>query len=109
VRPLDQRTRPRTLAPDQVRFVVMGNVFPTGVRLHRKYDLKGSTHKRTVGPSKVSNPRAVLKDLDLDVQLRLSADVHAELMAQVRASLFLSCKAAMGKVWLDTPAACSRG
>ena len=27
----------------------MGNVFPTEVRLHRKYDLKGSTHGRTAG------------------------------------------------------------
>ena len=45
----------------QVRFVVMGNVFPTEVRLHRKYDLKGSTHGRTAGSRKYTEPDAILK------------------------------------------------
>ena len=45
----------------QVRFVVMGSVFPTEVRLHRKYDLKGSTQGRTVGAKKLSNPDTCLK------------------------------------------------
>jgi len=45
----------------QVRFVVMGNVFPTEVRLHRKYDLKGSTHGRTAGVRKYSEPGVILK------------------------------------------------
>ena len=45
----------------QVRFVVMGNVFPTEVRLHRKYDLKGSTHGRTAGIRKYSEPGTILK------------------------------------------------
>ena len=44
----------------QVRFVVMGNVFPTDTKLHRKYDLKGSTHGRTAGPKK-DEPGAILK------------------------------------------------
>ncbi|KAL4513256.1 hypothetical protein Ndes2437A_g09168 [Nannochloris sp. 'desiccata'] len=30
------------------RFLVMGNVLPTDRRMHRKYDLKGSTYKRTI-------------------------------------------------------------
>ena len=47
----------------QVRFVVMGNVFPTEVALHRKYDLKGSTHGRTAGPRALEQPGAVLKVL----------------------------------------------
>jgi hypothetical protein len=45
----------------QVRFVVMGNVFPTEVRLHRKYDLKGSTHGRTAGARKYTEPDIILK------------------------------------------------
>lgn len=44
----------------QARFVVMGNVFPTDVRLHRKYDLKGSTLGRT-SARKSSDPNTVLK------------------------------------------------
>ena len=45
----------------QVRFVVMGNVFPTEVRLHRKYDLKGSLHGRTAGTRKFTEPDTILK------------------------------------------------
>ena len=48
----------------QVRFVVMGNVFPTEVRLHRKYDLKGSVHGRTAGARKYTEytePDIILK------------------------------------------------
>ena len=41
--------------------MVMGNVFPTEVRLHRKYDLKGSLHGRTAGPRKFTEPDTILK------------------------------------------------
>ena len=44
----------------QVSFVVMGNVFPNDVPLHRKYDLKGSTYGRTAG-KKINSPGAMLK------------------------------------------------
>ncbi len=44
----------------QARFVVMGNVFPTDVRLHRRYDLKGSTLGRT-SARKSGDPNTVLK------------------------------------------------
>ncbi len=43
-------THPSTLPFLQVRFVVMNNVFRTDLDLHRKFDLKGSTHGRTAGP-----------------------------------------------------------
>jgi hypothetical protein len=45
----------------QVRLVIMCNVFPTDIRLHRKYDLKGSTYGRTAGPEALSDRTAVLK------------------------------------------------
>ena len=38
----------------------MGNVFPTETRLHRRYDLKGSTYGRTAGV-KLTDPNATLK------------------------------------------------
>lgn len=44
----------------QVRFLVMGNVFPTDTRLHRKFDLKGSTYGRTAGARR-NDPSATLK------------------------------------------------
>ena len=54
----------------QVRFVVMGNVLPSDVRLHRKYDLKGSTYGRTAGAeARATNPHCTLKDLDVDMQV----------------------------------------
>lgn len=55
----------------QVRFVVMNNLFPTSLPVQRQYDLKGSTLGRTAagrGP--------VLKDLDLDVSIRLEDGWH---------------------------------
>lgn len=38
----------------------MGNVFQTEALLHRKFDLKGSTHGRTAG-ARAARPAAVLK------------------------------------------------
>ena len=38
----------------------MGNVFQTEALLHRKFDLKGSTHGRTAG-ARATSPAAVLK------------------------------------------------
>lgn len=52
------------------RFLVMGNVLPSNKRMHRKYDLKGSTYKRTAGKEKMdSEPGATLKDLDIDIKV----------------------------------------
>ena len=54
----------------QVRFVVMGNVLPSDLRLHRKYDLKGSTYGRTAGrEARAADPHCTLKDLDVDMQV----------------------------------------
>ena len=61
---------PRCPPPPQVRFLVMGNVLPSDRRLHRKYDLKGSTWNRSVGPERrAADPHATLKDLDLDLRV----------------------------------------
>ena len=68
----------------KVRFVVMGNVFPSDVVLHRRYDLKGSRHGRTAGAEALARPNAVLKDLDVDVALALDARTHAELSRALR-------------------------
>jgi len=54
----------------KVRFIVMGNVFPTDVDLHRRFDIKGSTHGRTAGREAAARPGTILKDLDVDVALR---------------------------------------
>jgi hypothetical protein len=45
---------PHTHTHTQVRFLVMSNMFKTDLQIHRKFDLKGSTHGRTVGEQNLS-------------------------------------------------------
>lgn len=82
------RVKPRHGA--KVRFVVMNNIYRSDQEIHRKYDLKGSTHGRTAGeekppPGTVVPPAAVFKDLDLDFQFKLSPARYDMLMAQLKA------------------------
>ena len=58
----------------QVRFIVMNNLFQTDLHVQRKYDLKGSTQGRFSG--KVPTPNTILKDLDLDMSLKLEEGWH---------------------------------
>ena len=58
----------------QVRFIVMNNLFQTDLQIQRCYDLKGSTQGRFSG--KTPSPGTVLKDLDLDICLKLEEGWH---------------------------------
>lgn len=67
------------------RFLVMGNVLPTNKRLHRRYDLKGSKYKRTVGEERKKNDStATLKDLDIDMAFELTSAAHGQLLTQLQ-------------------------
>lgn len=56
----------------QVRFVIMGNLFCTEYAIHRRFDLKGSSHGRTTDkPDSEIDPTTTLKDLDLNYIFRL--------------------------------------
>eukprot|EP00105_Crassostrea_gigas_P023428 XP_011443264.1 PREDICTED: phosphatidylinositol 4-phosphate 5-kinase type-1 alpha isoform X3 [Crassostrea gigas] len=67
---------PRTLLPKfygfysyqsggkNIPFVVMNNLLPSSVKLHEKYDLKGSTYKRKASRAERSMSSPTLKDLD---------------------------------------------
>ncbi|KAM6921575.1 phosphatidylinositol 4-phosphate 5-kinase type-1 gamma isoform 2-T2 [Xenentodon cancila] len=67
---------PRTLLPKffglycvqsggkNIRMVVMNNVLPRVVRMHLKYDLKGSTYKRRASKKEREKARPTFKDLD---------------------------------------------
>lgn len=71
---LDQN--PRTLLPKffglycyqcnskNVRLVAMNNLLPSFVKLHQKYDLKGSTYKRKANKSERQKSSPTYKDLD---------------------------------------------
>lgn len=52
----------------------MNNLFQTDLHVQRKYDLKGSTQGRFSG--KVPSPNTILKDLDLDIRLKLEEGWH---------------------------------
>ncbi|XP_026189953.1 uncharacterized protein LOC34618003 [Cyclospora cayetanensis] len=47
-------------------FLVMENLFHTPVPIHRRYDLKGSTYKRSLALDNRADPTAALKDNDLE-------------------------------------------
>ena len=59
----------------QVRFIVMNNVFQGALPIGKQYDLKGSTLGRTSGAD-AAKAGAVLKDLDLDIKLKLEEGWH---------------------------------
>lgn len=87
---------PRTLLPKffglycvqsggkNIRVVVMNNILPRVVRMHLKYDLKGSTYKRRASRKEREKAKPTFKDLDFmqDVPegLLLDADTYSALV-----------------------------
>ncbi|KAJ8398519.1 hypothetical protein AAFF_G00427740 [Aldrovandia affinis] len=47
-----------------IRIVVMNNLLPCAVRMHLKYDMKGSTYKRRASPKEREKAKPTFKDLD---------------------------------------------
>ncbi|GKC71596.1 phosphatidylinositol 4-phosphate 5-kinase 6-like protein, partial [Tanacetum coccineum] len=63
----------------KVRFVIMGNLLCTEVPIHRRFDLKGSSHGRiTDKPETEIDANTTLKDLDLKFIFRLQKDWFQE-------------------------------
>lgn len=87
---------PRTLLPKffglycvqsggkNIRVVVMNNILPRVVRMHLKYDLKGSTYKRRASRKEREKAKPTFKDLDFmqDIPegLMLDADTYSALV-----------------------------
>ncbi|KAJ8011720.1 hypothetical protein DPEC_G00061170 [Dallia pectoralis] len=87
---------PRTLLPKffglycvqsggkNIRIVVMNNVLPRAVRMHLKFDLKGSTYKRRASKKEREKSNPTFKDLDFisDVLegLTLDQDTYGALL-----------------------------
>ncbi|XP_059648165.1 phosphatidylinositol 4-phosphate 5-kinase 7-like [Cornus florida] len=71
----------------KVRFVVMGNMFCTELRIHRRFDLKGSTQGRITNKEKI-NESTTLKDLDLPYEFHMDKSLRESLFEQ----LSLDCK-----------------
>ncbi|KAK8357876.1 hypothetical protein V6Z12_A05G446300 [Gossypium hirsutum] len=71
-------------AQKKVRFVIMGNLLCTHYTIHRRFDLKGSSHGRTTSkPESEIDPSTTLKDLDLNYLFRLEKTWFEEFCRQV--------------------------
>ncbi|KAL6512071.1 Phosphatidylinositol 4-phosphate 5-kinase 1 [Orobanche gracilis] len=68
----------------KTRFIVMRNLFCSEYRIHRRFDLKGSSHGRTTDkPKGEIDETTTLKDLDLNYVFRLQTNWYQELIKQV--------------------------
>ena len=90
---------PRTLLPKfyglycyqcggkNIRFVVMNNLLPSSIKIHEKYDLKGSTYKRKASKHERAKKSPTLKDLDFidnhPEGLMLEADTYTALVKTI--------------------------
>ncbi|XP_078288161.1 phosphatidylinositol 4-phosphate 5-kinase type-1 alpha-like isoform X1 [Rhinoraja longicauda] len=91
---------PRTLLPkffglyciqsggNNIRLVVMNNLLPRVMKMHLKYDLKGSTYKRRASQKERDKSRPTFKDLDFlhDIPdgLYLDTDMHSALCKTIQ-------------------------
>ncbi|XP_050262949.1 phosphatidylinositol 4-phosphate 5-kinase 8-like isoform X1 [Quercus robur] len=66
----------------KVRFVVMGNMFCTELRVHRRYDLKGSSIGRVTNEDKIDQT-TTLKDLDLLYEFHMDKLLREYLLRQI--------------------------
>ncbi|MQM13397.1 hypothetical protein Taro_046323 [Colocasia esculenta] len=64
------------------RFVVMGNMFCTELRIHRRYDLKGSRLGRSIDKIEIDE-NTTLKDLDLKYCFYLQPSWRDDLLKQI--------------------------
>ncbi|KAK9077092.1 hypothetical protein SSX86_005428 [Deinandra increscens subsp. villosa] len=71
----------------KVQFVVMGNMFYTELRIHRRYDLKGSCQGRSTNKDAIEEG-TTLKDLDLAYDFHMDKSLRDALFKQI----YLDCK-----------------
>ncbi|KAL7133496.1 hypothetical protein ABFS83_12G144600 [Erythranthe nasuta] len=64
------------------RFVVMGNMFCTELRIHRRFDLKGSSLGRSANKVEIDE-NTILKDLDLNYCFYLEPSWRDSLLQQI--------------------------
>lgn len=64
------------------RFVVMGNMFCTELRIHRRFDLKGSSLGRSADKVEIDE-NTILKDLDLNYCFYLEPSWREALLRQI--------------------------
>ncbi|KAL8166689.1 hypothetical protein V2J09_008188 [Rumex salicifolius] len=74
----------KPIGGQKTRFIVMGNLFHSEYRIHKRFDLKGSSHGRSTDkPEGEIDETTTLKDLDLNFMFRLQKSWFEELISQV--------------------------
>ncbi|CAN1269032.1 Phosphatidylinositol 4-phosphate 5-kinase 1 [Linum perenne] len=74
----------KPIGGQKTRFIVMGNLFCSEYRIHRRFDLKGSSHGRTTKkPEGEIDETTTLKDLDLNFVFRVQQNWYQDLMKQI--------------------------
>ncbi|KAJ4733506.1 phosphatidylinositol- 4-phosphate 5-kinase 5 [Rhynchospora pubera] len=69
----------------KIRFIVMGNLFCSEYRIHRRFDLKGSSYGRTADKIEEEiDETTTLKDLDLNFVFRLPSFWYKEILEQIK-------------------------
>ena len=100
---MNLRQNPRTLLPKffgqycyicggkNIRLIIMNNLLPSTIKMHQKYDLKGSTYKRKASNHERSKPSPTFKDLDFLEQhkegLTLEPAIYEELIKTIASDL----------------------
>ena len=97
---MNLKQNPRTLLPKffglycyscnakNVRILVMNNLLPSGLKMHQKFDLKGSTYKRKASKKEKAKANPTFKDLDfMDMYpdgIVLQPDLYQSLMNSIQ-------------------------
>ncbi|KAI9097894.1 hypothetical protein K1719_025665 [Acacia pycnantha] len=74
----------KPIGGQKTRFIVMGNLFCSEYPIHRRFDLKGSSHGRiTDKPEEEIDETTTLKDLDLNFVFLLQHDWYQDFIKQI--------------------------
>lgn len=100
---MNLRQNPKTLLPKffgqycyicggkNVRLIIMNNLLPSSIKMHQKFDLKGSTYKRRASLNELNKTSPTFKDLDfLNLHsggLILNPVIYEALMQTIAADL----------------------
>ncbi|XP_020697233.1 phosphatidylinositol 4-phosphate 5-kinase 1-like isoform X1 [Dendrobium catenatum] len=74
----------KSIGCQKVRFIVMGNLFCSEYRIHRRFDLKGSSYGRTIHKAEGEiDETTTLKDLDLNFVFHIQKPWLKKLIWQI--------------------------
>lgn len=78
-----------------IRLVVMNNLLPSAVKMHQKFDLKGSTFKRRASPKEREKNVPTFKDLDfiqdMTAGLLLESDKYSAVCKTIQRDCLVRC------------------